>query len=416
MKELSRKQKKIILVLPILLALAVFAGPVINCGTESDIIGGVTAWPISGTKPWGKVDLDLKTTGLQPFIIQAEPGIDYVEPAILKIKGYYWIYFERRAWDLGEGGKIPTSSDILLLRSTDAFTYELYGDGEPLVRADLPWEEGFAGAPSVMWDGDHFVMWYAGGIGRGIGRATSTDGIHWDKTGAAPVMAPDQLWEDGVVGAPSVIKHEGLYRMYYSGGSSGGSPFAQFAGRLIGYADSEDGIHWAKRDVEGRNSEADGDGVFYVLGPSQAWEEGVDAGGDSADGAVQSPSALMTHPADRDVLLLYYTGNAPGDPVNHPMSVGLAAAFDYNTFTKASSKEVNPILNENFALQLYGISEYLSYSEFSPSVIQLKWDFFLMVFSQTDILSELGSAGRGLALATCPPLGSFAADPPSSKP
>ena len=381
--------------------LALWAGSfaALSCGTEGDIIGGTTAWPISGTKWWNKVDLDQAADGAQPFIFVSGENEEYLEPSFLKAYGSYWVFFERRKFSVAENGKrTPVSSDILAGKSSDAHVWEPLNNGLPVLSAGLDWEDGYVGAPSVLASVGGFTMWYAGGIGDGVGAATcDQNGIDWVKVQREPVMIGDQSWEDGHVGAPCVVFHNHLYRMYYSGGSCDQTAFCQFAGYLIGYADSPDGVNWTKRDPE-RRSSAEGDDVGFVMGPSQEWEGVSEEEG--LTGSVASPGIIITHPADRDVVLMYYSGNYTGDPAQFNMSVGIAGSYDYNSFVKGDF-ETNPVLNEKFVLNLDGISKYLAYSEYTPSVIHPGWNKFFMLFAQSDPISELTGGQQGIALASC---------------
>jgi hypothetical protein len=66
----------------------------------------------------------------------------------------------------------------------------------PVLEATLPWEGVAVMCPHVMWDPQSLIwkMWYSAGQQyepNAIGYATSTDGLHWDKYAANPVMTPD---------------------------------------------------------------------------------------------------------------------------------------------------------------------------------------------------------------------------------
>jgi predicted GH43/DUF377 family glycosyl hydrolase len=73
-----------------------------------------------------------------------------------------------------------------------------------------------------------------------IGYATSSDGVHWERS-EDPVMVADQEWESQSVMCPHVIWDEelGTYRMWYSAGGF-------FEPDAIGHATSEDGLSWRK--------------------------------------------------------------------------------------------------------------------------------------------------------------------------
>lgn len=94
--------------------------------------------------------------------------------------------------------------------------------------------------PSVLLVGDEWHLWYTGqGGGKSrIGHATSADGVAWRRRGAA-VLQPSAGWELGDVMCPSVLHHDGLFRMWYSAGR-------RVEPDAIGYATSADGVVWAK--------------------------------------------------------------------------------------------------------------------------------------------------------------------------
>ena len=61
-----------------------------------------------------------------------------------------------------------------------------------------------------------------------------------------PVLVPDKPWEDLGIGAYNTVWREadGRFRMWYDAGMKGGLP--QEGARRLGYAESDDGIHWEK--------------------------------------------------------------------------------------------------------------------------------------------------------------------------
>jgi predicted GH43/DUF377 family glycosyl hydrolase len=103
--------------------------------------------------------------------------------------------------------------------------------------------------PSVLEKDGIYHLWYcAQAIGDDnrwhsyIGYAVSKDGKTWTKKSDLPALSPDQLWEGIAVQYPSVIwdEKEKLLKMWYSGGE-------QFEPDAIGYATSNDGLHWQKQ-------------------------------------------------------------------------------------------------------------------------------------------------------------------------
>jgi predicted GH43/DUF377 family glycosyl hydrolase len=96
---------------------------------------------------------------------------------------------------------------------------------------------------ATVWQ-NKFVMYYNGTTGglEDIGIAVSADGINWRgyNDGLAPVIAHSGSgWDSDYVSACTVLKIDGVYHMWYSGGN-----VTSHEG--IGYAQSTDGITWTK--------------------------------------------------------------------------------------------------------------------------------------------------------------------------
>lgn len=132
-----------------------------------------------------------------------------------------------------------TGSDGRTLRfgyatSTDGINWSKYANN-PILDIGPPgaWDTNYIFLPDVMFDGSNYQMWYEGFAG--IGHANSSDGIHWIKDPANPVLeggAPG-TWESQGVGQPRVLVDGKKYRMWYIGADD---PF----NFRIGYATSAD--------------------------------------------------------------------------------------------------------------------------------------------------------------------------------
>ena len=159
---------------------------------------------------------------------------DISEPCMLKHNGKYYLF---SGWD-----------------SQNKVTLQLSDDGVHLQRPVLgmfpqvwdAWEEEI-GAPYVCVVKDTFHMWYTARTGRYgdsiapsscIVHAKSPNGIDWYRE-EGPCMKADALWEGYCIGYPSVLYENGKYRMWYSGGDID-------IGGAIGYAESNDGVHFIK--------------------------------------------------------------------------------------------------------------------------------------------------------------------------
>jgi len=94
----------------------------------------------------------------------------------------------------------------------------------PALVIDQDWERGRLFYPTVIKEGDRYVMWYgAYWSGRenttAIGTAVSLDGLTWVKAPDNPVFTPDERrpWESHYTTSQSVLKQDGgSWRMWYA--------------------------------------------------------------------------------------------------------------------------------------------------------------------------------------------------------
>lgn len=123
----------------------------------------------------------------------------------------------------------------------------------PLLKEGDPnsWESFCTNAPTILFDGSMYHLWYEAHRGSwftyaeaGIGHATSEDGIHWTKQAENPVLTagPPGSWDELGVGQPHVIYDSGFFHMWYAGNEQ--LDLDVISG--IGYAVSTDGTHWKK--------------------------------------------------------------------------------------------------------------------------------------------------------------------------
>ena len=106
---------------------------------------------------------------------------------------------------------------------------------------------------TVVKEKDGFTMWYGGHDGENwrILRATSADGVNWEKQGLALKLGDGQEFDSVHMTYPFVLNDENLYKIWYTA-YDGKSHWR------IGYADSQDGIIFKNRkavlDVSGPGS------------------------------------------------------------------------------------------------------------------------------------------------------------------
>ena len=115
------------------------------------------------------------------------------------------------------------------------------------------------GNVAVMIENDIWKMWYMsyckwttiGGVTEPfyvIKYAESPDGIAWNRQGIICVDFKNE-WEAGIA-RPTVIKEDGLYRMWYSTRGSVDYRKDSTQSYRIGYAESSNGINWIRKDEE----------------------------------------------------------------------------------------------------------------------------------------------------------------------
>lgn len=120
-------------------------------------------------------------------------------------------------------------------------------------RPELVWEEDINRPMVILQDGK-FYMWYTAlhyvpseenvfDVQGVIAYAVSEDGFHFERLDE-PVLHPDAMWENGHLQCPHVLYDEErkVYRMWFSGGG-------HWEADRIGYAESLDGIHWIKSEL-----------------------------------------------------------------------------------------------------------------------------------------------------------------------
>jgi hypothetical protein len=182
----------------------------------------------------------------EPLADLGEPGTfdenGMVSGCAAQVNGRLHIYYS--GWQLGK--TVPFWFFGGLLISDDfGVTAQRYSRAPILDRTDV--DPILAGAPWILYDGGRWRMWYVSGVrwvGHGSGikhyyhirYAESSDAINWDRSGG---VAIDFLSGEYAIGRPCVIRDSDRYRMWYS---------YRGAAYRIGYAESQDGLLWKRRD------------------------------------------------------------------------------------------------------------------------------------------------------------------------
>ncbi len=166
--------------------------------------------------------------------------------------GQKYLYYA--GWSLKK--TVPYHNAIGLAVSDDggeSFTKLAAG---PLFDARLH-EPYFTGTANVLIDDGVWRIWYQSctkwQVIQGqpepfyhLKYAESSDGINWKRNGVVAVDYKDE--SEGGISSASVIKSDGIYRMWYSYRGSEDYRTNRNNSYRIGYAESSNGIKWTRRD------------------------------------------------------------------------------------------------------------------------------------------------------------------------
>lgn len=199
----------------------------------------------------GYVDIDLNRPN-QILALSQEPVIGPGEigafddsgtsmGCLVHHEGRRYLYY--LGWNLGV--TVPWRNSIGLAIS--------HGPDAPFVRYSLapvmdrssadPYSISY---PWVLVEGDCWRMWYGSNLKWGkeqrdmdhlLKYAESKDGIHWHREGK--IAIPFQSADEYAMSKPTVIRDSMGYRMWHS---------FRGAAYRIGYAESEDGIEWTRKN------------------------------------------------------------------------------------------------------------------------------------------------------------------------
>ena len=178
----------------------------------------------------------------QGIVLRAAAG-SYIagNGSALSHAGQVWYWYETGAKD---------RLRISLARSADARAWR----AEPAPVLDVgpvgAWDERAVADPYVIRIEPYFYMYYLGqdrAVRQRIGVARSSDGVHWEKLRANPVVEMDE--EEAGIGEPAVWQSHGFYWMLYTV-----RDFAE--NRYLRLARSMDGVHWTKLAVQYRGTQA----------------------------------------------------------------------------------------------------------------------------------------------------------------
>jgi predicted GH43/DUF377 family glycosyl hydrolase len=175
-----------------------------------------------------------------------------------------WVIFHEgkyKMWYTGGGAVLPDEylhSSIQYATSEDGIHWTKY-DNNPVFDIDkTAWDSLGVETATVIIDTDapensRYKMWYAGQTFNDyryeIGYAYSSDGIHWQREPNAVLkVGIETEWDNCFLEGPSVIKEDGIYKMWYAAYDCNVDGELTDGTVNIGYATSTDGISWTKHE------------------------------------------------------------------------------------------------------------------------------------------------------------------------
>ncbi|HWJ31699.1 MAG TPA: hypothetical protein VNR59_05095 [Gaiellaceae bacterium] len=156
----------------------------------------------------------------------------------------HYLYYT--GWSLGQ--TVPFYLYVGLAISDDGERFERVSAAPILERSNV--DPFLTASPWVLVDEGRWRMWYvsatqweiAGGEARHsyhVRYAESDDGITWRRDGTVCIDFQDE--DEYAISRPCVVRDGELYRMWFS---------ARGPSYRIGYAESQDGITWQRKDEE----------------------------------------------------------------------------------------------------------------------------------------------------------------------
>jgi predicted GH43/DUF377 family glycosyl hydrolase len=213
---------------------------------------------------------------------------------------------------------------VALIFSSDApcQTQWQHHPNSPVLKLSSDWDSNWLEPKSIVQTDSLFHMWYFGANKQwkgGLGYATSTDGIQWQRYDKNPILTKGEpgAWNEAGIGGGSVILMDSIFYGWFWGWN------ADRSSNGLGLATSTDGINWTEYENNPVISSA--------------------ATGDWDDFATLQYLDILFN---GDQFMMYYCGckNEYKSPGRYTMKIGCATSPDGVTWTPY---ENNPVLVES---------------------------------------------------------------------
>jgi predicted GH43/DUF377 family glycosyl hydrolase len=216
------------------------AGYIAGNGSALVYRGEFWYWYVAGPKNAGRIGLarsrDGRTWQREPSPVLGNGPFEswderaVADPYVIRIAPYLYLYY------LGQDRASPPRQRLGVARSTDGVHWEKLR-ANPILESGPPgaFDEADQGEPAVWQSHGYYWMLFTGtdfSEIRRLGLARSTDGVHWTKL--PTVFSGGQSWDAKVICDPTVLVEGGEIHLWFGGGDVA-SPDENLHGQ-IGFA------------------------------------------------------------------------------------------------------------------------------------------------------------------------------------
>ncbi len=124
-----------------------------------------------------------------------------------------------KMWYNGNGSPFVQAGGYA--ESSDGVQWKKFSNNPVFTPVPNDWEYRTIGMNAIMFFNNKYHLWYGAGgdVKNGLGYATSTDGINWERYSGNPILEPgvNDAWDSIFLGGFSIWRENDAYKMWYSG-------------------------------------------------------------------------------------------------------------------------------------------------------------------------------------------------------